>query len=238
MNPLLKNVELFRSLPEDVLERVSGALSTRHLESKEILFNLGDPGTYLVIVESGQVAIYAPLPNDPQAGQAIRIFQPGDVLGEMALIDQKSRSLSARAETPAVVLTLGREEFLRLLNESSDLVLAVMSGLNDRIRYTTDFLSQVRDWVQRIANGSYQADDIMKSSDQYKDKTLVTLAAEFAQMASRVQEREEQLRKEVAMLRIEVDESKRKAEVAAITGSQEFLSLKEKVKRLREQGKT
>ena len=238
MNQSLKNVDLFRALPAPILERVSATLKRRTLAAKEILFNLGDPGVELVIVEEGQIAIYAPLPNDPAAGQAIRIFQPGDVLGEMALIDQKARSLSARAEIPTVVLTLEREEFIQLLRENNEMVLAVMSGLNGRIRYTTDFLSQVQDWVQRIANGSYQAEDILKTSDQYEDKTLVKLAAEFAQMASRVKEREEQLRKEVAMLRIEVDETKRRAEVAQITGSQEFLSLKEKVKRLREQGKT
>jgi hypothetical protein len=62
------------------------------------------------------------------------------------------------------------------------------------------------------------------------------LAAEFAQMTSRVQEREEKLKQEVALLRIEVDDSKRKREVQEITSSDNFLKLKEKVKRLREQG--
>ena len=238
MNEALKKIDLFQPLPDEILERVSASLNRRSLEAKEILFNLGDPGDELIIVESGQIAIYAPTPGDPKAGQAIRLFQPGDVFGEMALIDQKARSLSARAEIPSTILTLGREEFLGLLQENNDMVLGVMGGLNDRIRYTTDFLSQVRDWVQRIANGNYQAEDILKSSDQYQDKTLVTLAAEFAQMASRVQEREEELRKEVALLRIEVDETKRRAEVAKITASEEFLSLKEKAKLMRAQGKT
>jgi CRP-like cAMP-binding protein len=144
MNQSLKNVDLFRALPDEILERVSAALNKRTLAAKEILFNQGDPGTELIIVEAGQIAIYAPQPGDPRAGQAIRIFQPGSVLGEMALIDQKARSTSARAEVPSVVLTLGREEFLQLLQDSDETVLAVMSGLNDRIRYTTDFLSQVR----------------------------------------------------------------------------------------------
>ena len=178
MNQSLKNVDLFRALPAPILERVSATLKRRTLAAKEILFNLGDPGTELVIVEEGQVAIYAPLPNDPAAGQAIRIFQPGDVLGEMALIDQKARSLSARAEIPTVVLTLEREEFIQLLRENNEMVLAVMSGLNGRIRYTTDFLSQVQDWVQRIANGSYQAEDILKTSVQEKIDLLVMLAHE------------------------------------------------------------
>jgi len=60
------------------------------------------------------------------------------------------------------------------------------------------------------------------------------LAAEFAQMAARVQEREETLRKEVAQLRIQIDESKRKQEAQSIMDSDYYKSLKEKAKKLRQ----
>ena len=69
--------------------------------------------------------------------------------------------------------------------------------------------------------------------DKDGDQTLSTLAAEFAQMAARVQEREDILRKEVAQLRIEIDEAKRKQEVQRIVGSEYYQSLKERAKELR-----
>jgi CRP-like cAMP-binding protein len=232
----LNKIEMFRQLPEAILGQVSAALQRRELTTGTLLFSQGDPGDELIIVESGKIAIFTPEENDQNKGQPIRLFGAGEVLGEMALIDQKPRSLSARAEEDSIIYTLGGENFLRLIQANPNMAITVMSGLNERIRYTTNFLNQVRIWVQRIASGDYKADEILQSSEQYQDKTLVSLAAEFAQMTSRVQEREEKLKQEVALLRIEVDDSKRKREVQEITSSDNFLKLKEKVKRLREQG--
>ena len=230
----LRSVVLFSQLPEDALADVTACLKSRQLEAGEVIFNLGDPGDELIIVAEGSVAIYAPDENDPQKGQPIRVFQPGEMLGEMALIDQKNRSLSARAEEKSAILTLGGEDFHRLMKQNPEMPPSVMAGLSDRIRYTTDFLSEVRDWVQRITQGNYQTSGII-DSDKYEDETLATLAADFAKMAAQVKEREETLRKEVAQLRIEIDETKRKKEAERIMGSDYYKSLQEKVKTLRQQ---
>lgn len=232
---LLRNTDLFRPLDDDILVKVAGALNARSLAANEVLFQLGQPGDELIIVHTGSIAIYAPQGDDPAAGQPIRIFQPGQVLGEMALIDQKPRSLSARAEEPSAILALSGKMFRSLIQDNPEMAIAVMSGLNERIRYTTDFLSEVRIWVQRVAGGSYQADEIMDKSSGYQDDTLANLAAEFAQMASRVQKREEELKQQVAMLRIEVDQARRDQEVKQITTSDSFQSIREKARLLRQQ---
>ena len=228
----LSNVVLFSKLPEAALADVSAALKSRELAAGEVLFNQGDPGDELIIVEEGKVSIYVPDDDKSEDVQPIRIFGPGEMLGEMALIDQKPRSLSARAEGPSRILTLNGDDFRRLLAQNPEISVSVMAGLSDRIRYTTDFLSEVRGWVERIAEGNYQTSGIMES-DRYADQTLASLAAEFAQMAARVQEREETLKLEVAQLRIEIDEAKRKQDAARIMGSDYYKELKEKARKLR-----
>ncbi len=235
LDQLLRNTDLFRPLPDDILVIVAKALTPRTLAAKEVLFQQGQPGEELILVQTGSVAIYTPQADDPAAGQAIRIFQPGQVLGEMALIDQKPRSLSARAEEPSTILALGGKVFRSLIQEHPEMAIAVMSGLNERIRYTTDFLGEVSVWVQRVAGGSYQTDEIIGQSNQLKDATLANLAAEFAQMASKVQKREEELKKQVAELRIEVDQAKRDQEVKQITSSDSFQSIREKARLMRQQ---
>jgi CRP-like cAMP-binding protein len=230
----LKDVVMFSQLTDEALEEVRAALQARRLETGEILFNQGDPGDELILVNQGRVAIFAPVEGAPGGGQPIRFFQAGELLGEMALIDRKPRSLSARAEETSLVFTLNGDQFRDLLEANPEMALSVMGGLNDRIRYTTDFLSEVRQWVRRMADGSYQGER-QERSDKYKDKTLSTLAAEFAQMAAKVQEREETLKKEVAQLRIEIDEARRKKEASQIMDSDYYRSLKEKVKALRRQ---
>ena len=98
LTDLLKKIAIFKSLSDEAIEQVADGLKTRTLQAGEVLFNLGDPGDEMIIVQEGKIAIYMPDANQPQAGQALRIFQPGEILGEMALIDRLPRSASARAE--------------------------------------------------------------------------------------------------------------------------------------------
>jgi CRP-like cAMP-binding protein len=228
----LGSMALFAELPLEAHAEVLAALHPRNYPAGTVIFNQGDPGDELLIVEAGEIAIFAPT-TGPAIGQAIRIFKPGDVLGEMALIDQQPRSLSARAESDAAVLTLGKADFRRLVAGNPELGLAVMRGLSERIRYTTDFLTQVRTWVQRVAAGNFQPGDI--NTTPARDSTLASLAADFARMAAEVQRREDELKREVAQLRIEIDETRRQQDVARITQSEEFVSMREQARRMREE---
>jgi CRP/FNR family transcriptional regulator, cyclic AMP receptor protein len=231
INTILKQISIFKSLSDEALEKLAAEFKSRILEAGEVLFNLGDAGSEMFIVLDGKIAIYMPESNAPQAGQALRIFHTGEVLGEMALIDQMPRSASARAEVKSLIASLDRTTFKNLLADS-EVALAVMSGLNSRIRYTTDFIAEIRQWVQRLAEGNYQA---IQAPIQVQDSSLSALAAEFVRMASQVREREEKLQQEVVQLRIEIDETKRKQQFSQITESEYYLSIKEKLKAMREQ---
>jgi CRP-like cAMP-binding protein len=234
---LLKEIPIFNNLADETLAGLESLLKSRNLEPGQILFHQGDPGDELILVQEGEISIFAPIEAGTGDEKPIRLFGPGEILGEMALIDEQPRSLSARAEKPTTILTLGQKEFKQLLGENPDMALSVMSGLNERIRYTTNFLSEVRQWVQRLASGSYRPNEIYEQGGKYKDETIATLAAEFAQMTARVQEREDELRKQVFELRIEVDEAKRKQDVEEILESDYYRNLKEQAKSMRKRKK-
>ena len=228
----LKKIAIFNTLSDETLDKLAARLKTRSLQAGEILFNLGEPGTEMILVQDGKIAIYMPESGRPEAGQPLRIFQAGEILGEMALIDRLPRSASARAETPAVIAALDLATFQRLLLDYPDVATAVMSGLSSRIRYTTEFIGEIRQWVQRMAEGNY--DSIQAPSD-VEDSSLSALAADFVRMAAQVREREEKLQQEVAQLRIEIDETKRRQEVSQITESEYYVNIKAKLKAMREQ---
>src|SRR5687768_14663913 len=109
----LRKIYMFNHLSDERLAEVEAVLKRRELKAGEVLFNMDDPGDELYIVESGQVAIYAPNANNPGEEKPIRIFDQNDALGEMALIDRKPRSLSARALKPSVIKALGLSDFQR-----------------------------------------------------------------------------------------------------------------------------
>jgi CRP-like cAMP-binding protein len=227
----LRSTTLFSRLNDEVLAAVAGALQPRRLGAGEILFNQGDPGDDLFIVEEGGVAIFMPSKEKPGQERPIRIFGPGEMMGEMALIDRQPRSLSARAVEPSRLLALTGADFSRLLNQYPAMGMAVMSGLSDRIRYTTDFLGEVQEWVRRVAAGEYERSFTPKAGSQ--DHSLATLAAEFAQMAAQVRKREEELRQQVEELRIQIDESKKQRQVGEIVESEYFQTLQARAKQLR-----
>jgi len=229
---LLKRVAIFKSLPPNAIEQVADGLKTRTLQAGEVLFNLGDPGDEMVIVRRGKIAIYVPNADTPQSGQTLRIFHSGDVLGEMALIDRQPRSASARAETRAVIATLDIATFKHLMENHPEVAMGVMSGLSGKIRYTTDFINEMSQWMKKLADGNYQG---IETPADLQDSSLSALAAEFVRMATQVREREEKLQQEVAQLRIEIDETKRRQEVSQITESDYYVNLKEKLKALREE---
>lgn len=229
---ILHKNPMFKSLSASEAATLAGRLKSRSLNAGEVLFNLGDPGDEMILVREGQLAIYMPEPGKPEAGQALRIFKPGDILGEMALIDRLPRSASVRAESDSSIAALGIDDFRDLLADEPDVAMSVMSGLSGRIRYTTDFIGEVRQWVQRLAEGNY---DAIKTPDDVEDTSLSALAADFVRMAAQVREREEKLRQEVAELRIQIDEKKRKEQFQEITQSDYYLSMKEKLRALREE---
>lgn len=232
LNEILQKNPMFKSLSPTEAETLAGRLKTRSLRAGEVLFSLGDPGDEMILVREGQLSIYMPDPGKPEAGQPLRIFKPGDILGEMALIDHLPRSASARAESDSTIASLGLDDFRDLLAGEPEVAMSVMNGLSGRIRYTTDFIGEVRQWVQRLAEGNY---DAIKAPAEVADTSLSALAADFVRMAAQVREREEKLRQEVAELRIQIDETKRKEQFKEITQSEYYLSMKEKLRAMREE---
>ena len=231
LTDILQKNQMFKSLSPAEIESLAGSLKTRPLPAGQVLFNLGDPGEEMILVREGKIAIYMPDAGRPEAGQALRIFKPGEILGEMALIDHLPRSASARAESDSTIATLGLDDFRNLLASEPEVSMSVMSGLSSRIRYTTDFIGEIRQWVKRLAEGNYEA---IQAPGDVQDTSLSALAADFVRMAGQVRAREEKLKQEVAELRIQIDDKRRKEQVNEITQSDYYLNLKEKLRAMRE----
>lgn len=254
----LRKIYMFSHLSDERLAEVEKVLKARELKTGEVLFNMDDPGDELYIVEDGQVAIYAPDASSPGNEKPIRIFDQNDALGEMALIDRKPRSLSARALKPSVIRALGLADFQRFVQEDPAFSMSLMEGLSDRIRYTTDFLAEVKTWVGRVSSGDYndpafinqvrswmqsiadgnydqQAEGDSDASNHYTDETLSALAAEFATMTAKVQQREAELKQQITELKIAIDNSKREEEVKRVTQTKTFEDLRARAKAMREE---
>lgn len=93
----------------------------------QCIFQEGEPGELLYIVAQGQVDILL-------KGQVLETVNPGGILGEMALIDDKPRSAMAIARTDCLLSLVTRQHFLTLVQRTPAFALQVMRIMAQRLR--------------------------------------------------------------------------------------------------------
>lgn len=124
----LKKVPLFDRLKKWQLKGLAKVLHRRSYETNEYLFEQGQPGAALFIIESGEVSVEAGLPEQPDYTQ-FTVLHSGSFLGELALLDQTPRSASARAVKPTVCYALFRNDLDRLVETQPAIASSVYKGL-------------------------------------------------------------------------------------------------------------
>ncbi|MBU0494788.1 MAG: Crp/Fnr family transcriptional regulator [Chloroflexi bacterium] len=133
----LQNVPLFSGLSEAELVRLAGDTQQQRFAAGQAIFCQGDPGRTVYIVQAGRVRIY--VHGDATRGQEVSmmIYGPGDIFGEMALVDRQPRSATAEAMEDVSLLVIRDDDFTRHLQHSHQLALNLMVLLSTRLRDTT-----------------------------------------------------------------------------------------------------
>jgi CRP/FNR family transcriptional regulator/CRP/FNR family cyclic AMP-dependent transcriptional regulator len=134
---LLRNVSFFARASDQDLEALAGHLGRRTFGKGMIIFHKGGVGQTLYIIESGKVRIF--ILSETGQEISVNVYGPGDVFGELALLDGLPRSAGAMAMEKTVTLTLHREDFLRHLETCPSMARGIMEVLSARVRYTTAY---------------------------------------------------------------------------------------------------
>ena len=103
------------------------ASEKRALAAGEMLFTEGDSGTEMFGVVSGQVELR-------HGDRVVATVGPDETFGEMSLIDQSPRSLTAVATETSEIAVIDERVFLFLVHETPTFALQVMRTLADHIR--------------------------------------------------------------------------------------------------------
>jgi CRP/FNR family cyclic AMP-dependent transcriptional regulator len=140
---LLKKVELFAGLKPEAITLISKVATeeTHALGTK--IFQFGDAGDKLYLILEGQVRISREVPG--MGEEALAVLGPGQVFGEMALLDESPRSADARVHTRCRVLAIPKDGFDDLLFMHKGLAYEVLWSmvrmLVGRLRETNDKLT-------------------------------------------------------------------------------------------------
>lgn len=105
----LARVPLFASLSARHLRRVAELCEEQRYMEGATIVRAGDAGNAFYVILEGEAKVVAP------SGRVLNRLFPGDVFGEISLLDGGPRTASVIAETPMTVLVLPRRAFFTLL---------------------------------------------------------------------------------------------------------------------------
>ena len=92
-----------------------------------LIFKQGEPGTVMYVIKQGEVEL--------QVGdQPFTTVESGGILGEMALIDNSPRSLTAIARTECQLVPIDQKRFGFLVQQTPFFALEVMKVMAERLR--------------------------------------------------------------------------------------------------------
>jgi signal transduction histidine kinase len=135
----LRKSPLFEGLSDDELKQLMDNAKPVSLRAGEYLMKQGDAGDSAYVVLQGEFEVRK------QSGQSvikIDVRNPGDVLGEMALLSRSPRSASVIAITDCETLCISQENFEKLLSTSSTAALAVLHWVMMRLSQNDALLHQ------------------------------------------------------------------------------------------------
>ncbi len=132
----LQNTVLFKGCTRDELELISGLLQERQIKPNTTIFTEQMNAEALYIVKSGSVRITMMAEEGQESG--LLLLGPGEFFGELALLQEENRLVTARTETPSELILLTRKDFHALIDLdpriSSRILMAIAKLLAMRIR--------------------------------------------------------------------------------------------------------
>jgi CRP/FNR family cyclic AMP-dependent transcriptional regulator len=113
------------------LRRLAGALQFVQVGADRLLIAQDEPGDFMLIVLDGNVDVERGAPR----ARPTRLIEarPGDVLGEMALLDAGPRFSACRTRTPCRLAVLEADALTRLMHEDPQLALVLLAALARRL---------------------------------------------------------------------------------------------------------
>jgi CRP-like cAMP-binding protein len=133
-NSLLKHLE-----PADRVRLAEYAQIVR-FDADAVIFQRGDPGNGMMAVVTGRVKICAHSEDGKEL--ILNIIKPGEVFGEISLIDGEPRTADAMALEPCQLLVLERRDFQRHLDDNPRMAQRLLAILCQRLRRTSAALEE------------------------------------------------------------------------------------------------
>jgi CRP/FNR family cyclic AMP-dependent transcriptional regulator len=142
---------LFRGLSAAELARVSGYLRVRDIPGHTSIFAVDQPGEVAYMIRSGTVKIHVEQADGSDV--ILAVLGPGEILGEISLIDRLGRSANAITMEPTSVAWMDYATFIDCLQTMPVIANNVVGILSRRLRLANAHIESLstQDVAGRVA---------------------------------------------------------------------------------------
>ncbi len=124
---ILKQVKILQDLEEGAFEILANKGIIINLKEAEVLLTEGKIGQTMFFVLDGELEIY-------REKVSVAFKRKYDFFGEMALIESQTRSASAKANKPTILLEIDKNTFDKYLKNNSSVVIQILKVFSQRTR--------------------------------------------------------------------------------------------------------
>jgi CRP/FNR family transcriptional regulator, cyclic AMP receptor protein len=132
---------LFAAMRAEELDQILRFASERRVRRGQMIFQRGDNGSSMVVVLRGRIRISSVSSDGKEV--TLNVINPGEITGELALLDGKPRSADGTAIEDTLLLVVERRNFVPFLAQNQDLTLRLLSVLCERVRRTSMALEEI-----------------------------------------------------------------------------------------------
>src|SRR5215475_2547161 len=183
---VLRQHPIFRDLAPEALDQLCRYAKHAALKRGATIFAKDDPGNRLYAVISGTVKISTTSPEGRNT--ILNLIGPGELFGEMAVLDGQPRSADATANTNCEIFVVDRRDFLPFVRSQPTLAMKFIELLCTRIRKTSDQVEQVilQDLPGRLASALLGLTERRKLTEG--ERTLAITQQEISEMVGMTRE--------------------------------------------------
>lgn len=135
---VLTQIKMFASLDEDDRQALAEVVDKLKVPAGHTLFQAGDPGDSLYVVESGQIELFI----KDNVGQKIvlTVAESGDTFGELAMLDSGPRTGTAQALSDSELIALDRQDLILLFQRRPEAALHMLAAMGGMTRKADELL--------------------------------------------------------------------------------------------------
>lgn len=181
---------IFCGIQRDEFETLSRHWQKKHFPKNTVILNEGDRSDSFYLIDSGKVKVL--LEDDQGREVVLNILEEGDYFGEMALIDDESRSATVIAMDDTNLTLVSMQDFTRCMAQHPDIATRLMMGLIRRLRNATRKIGSLAlmDVSGRVANMLLQRaqrkDGVLVVEEKLTQKEIAGFVGSSREMVGRI----------------------------------------------------